>query len=141
MFQSIFNVTSAYLEPVDRNQLFYYPKHARDTLFSERAKDLWARLTSAFVLTENCRYANILESMLANFAIGARVSEPDMRLLDEINYLCLVEDYEDLDRRLTQRDLVHNATCLPSDRLDKRKVVILAATHKVVNKLNNKVRN
>lgn len=44
------------------------------------------------MLTENCRFANIEDSPLANFAIGARIGQPDLSLLDEFNAKCLAGD-------------------------------------------------
>jgi len=126
-------------EPVDKTSVFYAPFHNKDNEYVVRAKLLWSKLTTAFILTENCRFDNISESLLAQFAEGARVSNPDMRLIDKINLVCLVDSREHLQQRLAERDLLHNSTCLPSQILDKRKVVILAPTHEVVNEINSKV--
>lgn len=126
-------------EPVDKSSVFYAPNYNKDNEYTVRAKFLWSKLTTAFILTENCRFDRILDSLLAQFAEGARVSNPDMKLIDKINLLCLVDSQEHLQQRLAERDLLHNSTCLPSEVLDKRKVVILAATHEVVNEINSKV--
>jgi hypothetical protein len=44
------------------------------------------------MLTENCRFANIDDSPLAKFAVGARIGQPDLSLLDAFNAKCLAGD-------------------------------------------------
>ena len=124
---------------MDKSSVFYAPLFEKDNEYSAKAKDLWSKLSAAFVLTENCRFDKLTESLLAQFAEGARISNPDLKLIAKINLQCLIYDQEQLDQRLTERDRLHNLTCLPSQALDKRKVVILAATHEVVNEVNSKV--
>lgn len=77
------------------------------------------------MLTENCRYTNISDSPLAEFAKGARIGEPNLNLLDKFNATCLASD-EDLSNALSSHPNGSN-------------MIVLAPTHKIVDSINIQV--
>lgn len=78
-------------------------------------------------MTENCRFANLNESPLAMFALGARIGEPNLDYLDEMNVHCLAGDGDDA--------LLRALKAHPNGA----DMVILAPTHAIVDSINKQV--
>jgi hypothetical protein len=94
----------------------------------DRGKLLWQSLNEYHELTENTRFTNLTESILANFNFHARTGNPNHRLLDELNatrgFTTLKRVYQEIDTRTKDQILMTTS---------------LASTNSLCNELNKYV--
>ena len=94
----------------------------------QRGYKIWHEYMNYFTeLKENCRFANLNESLLANFNFHARRGYPNEALLDSVNSTCFTgNDVIEVNRRLNEYSV--------EDRLH---TMSLAFTNKEVDKIND----
>ena len=117
------------LDPVKANDALYKTGYVDSVDRAiRRGYEIWHTEMNYFnVLTENCRFSNLSESVLASFNVGARIGVPNEDLMNEINASCYVGDHIELDIQL---DTKYTAE-------DRIKTVSLAFTNVEVDKVND----
>ena len=116
------------LDPVKANDALYKTVYSdSDNRSIRRGYEIWHTDMNYYsVLTENCRFTNLSDSVLASFNVGARIGNPDENLMNQINASCYVGDHNELDNRLETKYTAE----------DRIKTVSLAFTNVEVDKVN-----